>query len=91
MKNTTINVKVTLKEKESLQRKADNRGITLSEYVREVVGINSVKGDKEFVKLAKSMIRELQTFKNLLDVGIDVEVQEKNIMRKLDELCVLLK
>ena len=91
MKNTTINVKVSLQEKEFFQRNANKRGITLSEYIRELIGINSVKGDKQFVKLAKPMIRELQTFKNLKDARIDVEEQESNIIRKVDELCVLLK
>ncbi len=91
MKNTNIIVKVTQKEKDSLQRKAGNRGITLSDYVREQIGINSVRGDREFVRKAKPMVYEMQTYVNMINAGIDVEVQEKNIVGKAEELCALLK
>lgn len=90
-RNQAITVKVTPKEKDKLQRIAEERGVNLSEYIREQIEKVSTGEDKALSRKVKPIIRSLQTYMNLKDAEIDVKEQEKNIMEEVKELCALLK
>lgn len=88
-KSTFITVRCTPQQKQKIQKGAEQRKETVSEYVLEkTIHESARKIDKRRMEEAEIRIRDLMTLVNKEEAGIDVSGQ---IIQEVKELCYLYR
>lgn len=86
-KTVCISVRCTMEQKEKIQKGAETRKETVSQYILDqTIRETPRKIDKRRMEEAEMKIRDLKTLVNKLDAGIDVK---EDILREVKTLCSL--
>ena len=88
-KNGCISVRCTMEQKEKIQKRAEARKETVSQYILDkTLHETQRKIDKRRMEEAEKKIRDIKTLVNKLDAGIDVK---EGILGEVKALCSLYK